>query len=737
VIRRRVRRLWIDLKRRRLFGTGAVYAVVAWAFVQAASIAFPAFGIPDWVMRAVLVAAFAGFPVALVLAWVFDVTAKGIRVTAPVEDKYPQDRRPARWWIRPLLAAPMLALIVGGTVWLWTSRLAHTGDTQFTQQLRPDELPVIAVLPLENLTGRKDLAWAGAAVATLVRDDLAQSRYIAVVSAARTQRMMSDQPDMQAMLTRASEDGITHVLSGEVLRTPKGLTITSRLTDLRRNVEVSANRREALQPEDALSASTAIASVVKQGLGLPGTEKVDVFSADFASRNIGAYEAFIAGMQNFLSFDYEDARLAFENAVRKAPDFAMARYRLAHTLASLGDTDGALEQIEAAKRHAVRLPDRERAYIAAAESYFRRDYPQAEKQYRGLLAEHPYETEARLLLLYVLMDQDRNEEALAEAETMAAQDPGDEVAWSAVADLNLTLGHYDQADEALRKLVAISPDNPNAWYLLGESRLARGKYDEAIVQYDKALQVDPGFGDAVLRQADIDVLRNHPQAAIARLQSMLDGKRFAPSLKISAAFNLAALLRAQDRCPEALQALDRVHADIAAEKVREAFELATRARCYLDSGDVATARRLAIDAVSKSPGNATRYLFMRGLAEVDAGDEAALRATVTALRALAAPPGNPDRKEQKAADYLQGAWQLRVGDKDAAVVSLRAAVRNKGYEYDVYALALARALAAQGNMREARTLARQASERGSVADLRLDLERSRRDAARLLRQAGG
>jgi Flp pilus assembly protein TadD len=107
------------------------------------------------------------------------------------------------------------------------------------------------------------------------------------------------------------------------------------------------------------------------------------------------------------------------------------------------------------------------------------------------------------------------------------------------------------------------------------------------------------------------------------------------------------------------------------------------------------------------------------------------------LRALAAPPGNPDRKEQKAADYLQGAWQLRVGDKDAAVVSLRAAVRNKGYEYDVYALALARALAAQGNMREARTLARQASERGSVADLRLDLERSRRDAARLLRQAGG
>ena len=734
---RRFRRLWLDLKRRRMFSTSAFYVVAAWAFVQAASIAFPAFGIPDWVMRAVLVAAFAGFPVALVLAWVFDVTTRGINVTAPAEDKYPQNRRPPRWWIRPLLAAPILALIVGGTVWLWTSRLAHTGDTEFTQQLRPDELPVVAVLPLENLTGRKELAWAGAAVATLVRDDLAQSRFIAVVSAARTQRLIKDNKDMQALLTRALEDGITHVLSGEVLRTPKGLTVTSRLTDLRRNVEVSANRQEALQPDEALSASTSIASVVKQGLGLPGTEKVDVFAANFASRNISAYEAFIAGMQNFLNFDYEDARRAFETAVRKAPDFAMARYRLAHTLASLGDTDGAMQQIEAAKHDGARLPSRERAYIAAAESYFRRDYPQAEKQYRELLEEHPYETEARLLLLYVLMDQDRNEEALVEAETLAGQDPGDEVAWSSVADLNLTLGHYGQADEALRKLMAISPENPNAWYLLGESRVRRGKYDEAIVQYDKALQVDPGFGDAVLRQADIDVLRNHPQAAITRLQSMVDAGRFAPSLRISAAFNLAALLRAQDRCPDALQVLDRVHTDIAAEKVREANEMATRARCHLDAGDIDTARRLAIESVAKSPGKATRYLFMRGLVEVDAGDEVALRAIVAALRALDAPPADPDRKEQKAADYLLGLWFLRTGDDTAAVKALRASVASKGYEYDVYALALARALAHQGKTREARELAHKASERGSVVDLRLDLERSRRDAARLPQQTGG
>lgn len=733
--RRRLQRFWVDLKRRRMFSAGALYAVCAWALVQAASIAFPAFGISDSVLRAVLVAAFAGFPVALVLAWVFDVTRHGIRVTEPVEDKYPRNRRPPRWWVRPLAAAPILALIVGGTVWLWTSRLAHTGETEFTRQLRPDELPVVAVLPLENLTGRKDLDWAGAAVSTLVRDDLAQSHFIAVVSAARTARLASEHKDIQGLFSSAADAGITHVLTGEVLRAPKGLTITSRLTDLRRNIESSANRQEGLQPEEALTFSTAIASAVKQGLGLPGTEKVDVFAADFAAKNIAAYESFIAGMQNFLAFDYADARQAFEVAVRKAPDFAMAHYRLAHTLASLGDTDGALREIAAARQAAIRLPNRDRGYIDAAAAYFRRDYAQAERLYRNLLEQHPYESEARLLLLYVLIDQGRTEEALAEAETLAEQDPGDEVAWSSVADLNLKLARYDAADEALRRLVAIAPDNPNAYYLLGESHLFRGRYDEAQANYRKALQADPSFGDAALRLADVDVLRNRPQAAIAQLEAMLAGK-FAPSLRITAAFHLAALLRAQGRCPQAMQALDSVHGDIAAESVRKALELATRSQCLLDEGDVARARQLADQAVEQSPGPATRYLFARGLAEIAASDAGAVARTIARIRQLASPTPN-DRTEHKAADYLQGMQLLGQRDVAAAIPLLRSAVTAPGYEYADYALSLARALAQQGNAREARTFARQAGARKDLSDLRLDLERERAQAARLLAQLGG
>jgi len=733
--RNRAQRLYRDLRRRRMFGAVAFYVVVAWAFVQAASIAFPAFGLPDWALRALLVAAFAGFPVALVLAWVFDFSPRGgLRVTEPEEGKYPQNRRPPRWWLRPLLAAPLLAVIVGGTVWLWTARLSHTGESEFTRQQRPDELPVVAVLPLDNLTGHRDLAWTGPGIATLVRDELAQSHLIAVVSAGRTARLVAEAKDPQSLLAHAADAGITHVLSGEVLHTPKGLTVTSRLTDLRRNVELGANRQEGLTTDQALSASTTIASIVRQGLGLPGTERIDVFAADFAARNPSAYEAFIAGMQNFLRFDYAAARNGFEAAVQRAPDFAIARYRLAHTLAALGDTDGALKQIALARRDSAELPQRDRDYIAAGEAYFRRDYAQAERRYRALLQEYPYESEARVLLLYVLIDEERTADALAEAETLVQQDPGDEVGWSAVADQALKLGRYDRADAAIARLLAIAPDNPNAQYLAGEAAFLQGKFDPAAAAYRKALTLDPGFGDAELRLARIDALRGQPQAAIIRLQKMLGGG-FAPSLRISAAFDMADLARAEGRCPDALAALDQAHADIAAEQVRAALELTTRARCALDGGDAATARALAQQAVARSPGPPKRYLYVRGLAELAARDDAAIAATLAQLRKLDDAAG--DRTAHKAADALEGRLRLARGDAAAAALLLRRAHAAPGYEYDAYALPLAQALAATGDAAGARAMLHDAAQRAAPGDWRPDLEHDRLEAARQLRRLGG
>jgi tetratricopeptide (TPR) repeat protein len=727
--RTRFARLWLDLKRRRIFRTGALYVVVAWALIQAASIAFPAFGLPDLAMRALLVAASAGFPIALVLAWVFEFSARGVGITAPLDGKYRGGVRPKRWWLRPLIAAPLIALVVGVAVWLWTARLQETDLSEFDATGKSDSPPVVAVLPLENLTGNKQLEWTSNGIATLVRDDLARSRHLAVVSAARTLRLTVDaESDNAAPSRNAAAAGITHLLSGEVHNTPKGLTVATRLTDLRRNIELTSSRQQGLSTDSVLGVSTAIAAMVKQGLGVPASEKVDLFATNFAARNTSAYESFLAGMENFLRFRYGDARSAFEIALEKAPDFAMARYRLAHTLAMLGDTQGALREISIARRDSQELPALEREYIVAAESYFARDYPEAEQRYRHILIDYPFETEARLFLIYILYDSNELDEALANATALATQEPDSEVAWGAISDLNLRLKRFGDADLALQRYVDLAPENPNAQLLLGDSLFLRQRYEEARPYYKEAVELDPGFGSAQLQLAYIDYLTDEWSSALTHFSSLATSDMLTDSDRITAAFEWAHLLRASGQCSKVQNVMEQFQAKIEQEQIREALSLALRGYCELDTGNITAARDLAHQAVRKAPGRATRYLFLQALAEMEARDTAAAAATVQAIEKEHLQAGKKDESSRKAAQYLSGMLKLALGDAPSAVVSMRQAAQGPGIEYDLYQLGLARALLAAGHVAEAKTMVANAVDMRAPADPRVDLETSRRRA---------
>jgi tetratricopeptide (TPR) repeat protein len=725
----RLQRFWADLKRRRIFQTGALYVVVAWAVIQAASIALPTFGLPAWMMRAVLVTAFAGFPVVLVLAWVFDVSSEGVEVTSAEDaERAGAGTSRARRWLRPLIAAPVLALIVGGTAWLWTARLATTGESEFTQAARPDELRVVAVLPLENLSGRKELDWAGHGLATLIRDTIAQSQSIAVVSAARTLRLAPEGSRIDAVMAAAAEAGVTHVLSGEILRTPGGLTVTSRLTDLRRNVELGANRQEGVADDALLGIAKPVAGLVKQSLGLPATERIDVFATDFAVQNPAAYEAFIAGMQNFLRFDYLAAKAAFEAAIERAPDFAMAHYRLAHTLASLGDLSGASDQIRLAVQGSTRLPDRDRRYVEAMQQYIASDG--AIEAYRGILERYPYESEARTLLIYALDSSGQIEPALIEAQRLAEQDPGDEVAWSSIAHLALKLERYAEAQTALERLRQIAPDNPNTHFLSGEYHYYQRQFDLAGPDFEEALRIDPSFGFAVERLAAMEMLGGHTAAAIERLSVASRSARLSGEHRITAALALVALLRAEGRCDEADDALAAVREALASEGLRKPLADLALAYCRIDQGRHAEAAALLASAeAGAQQGRVSRFLFASGLLALAVDDRAALERSLGALEASAVPTG----RELKGAAYLRGLAMLADGRVTEAARQIETAIAMPGDSYELYELGLARALAASGDEAGAVRVARQSLSTVSLVEPRFDLAHSRTLASAIAR----
>ena len=73
-----LRQFILELRSRNVYGTAAVYLAGAWALLQVADVLFPVIGLPDWSITAVLILAGIGFPIALVLSWLFELTPKGI-----------------------------------------------------------------------------------------------------------------------------------------------------------------------------------------------------------------------------------------------------------------------------------------------------------------------------------------------------------------------------------------------------------------------------------------------------------------------------------------------------------------------------------------------------------------------------------------------------------------------------------------------------------------------------------
>src|SRR5881397_3627012 len=98
-----------ELKRRKVYRVAVAYAIVAWLLIQAASILFPTFEAPPWVIKVFVTAVILGFPVALILAWAFEVTPEGLRRSEEVVPRESTTRKLGRKWTVVIVTAAVLA----------------------------------------------------------------------------------------------------------------------------------------------------------------------------------------------------------------------------------------------------------------------------------------------------------------------------------------------------------------------------------------------------------------------------------------------------------------------------------------------------------------------------------------------------------------------------------------------------------------------------------------------------
>src|SRR3982074_3594272 len=143
-----------ELKRRNVYKVAVAYAVVAWLLIQAASILFPTFEAPTWVMKAFVIMVAAGFPISLVIAWAFEMTPDGMKRTENVEPNefIPQWSRRKFFGLLAVIAALALALLL----FQW-SRPTTAVTANPAAPVIPERS--IVVLPFENTGGNPDMEY--------------------------------------------------------------------------------------------------------------------------------------------------------------------------------------------------------------------------------------------------------------------------------------------------------------------------------------------------------------------------------------------------------------------------------------------------------------------------------------------------------------------------------------------------------------------------------------------------
>src|SRR5204863_6000562 len=407
-----------ELKRRKVYRVAIAYMVGSWALAQGLAQVLPVFDIPNSAIRGVIALLLVGFPVALVLAWMFDITRTGIQRTSAVEP-HPQSKSRRRRNVI-LLGMGGATISIAAGLFLLPRAVAHKVDKS------------IAVLPFENLSDEKENAYFADGVQDDVLTNLSKISDLRVIS--RTSVMQyRRRPTNLREIGKAL--GVSNILEGSVRRSGNRVRINVQLIDANTDEHVWANDYDR-DVTDVFAIQSDLAREIANALQakLSPAEKSQMTRKP--TENPEAYLAFVQAHD--LSCSYEDpAKLKqseqlYQRAVDLDPNFALALARYSQLESWIArDIDRAPERREKARTLAERAlelqPDLSEAHLARGYSYYWGDnnYGAALKEFEIAQQGLPNESEVYLAIGAIQRRQGKWAESTANMEKAASLNPKD------------------------------------------------------------------------------------------------------------------------------------------------------------------------------------------------------------------------------------------------------------------------------------------------------------------------
>src|SRR5437764_329808 len=205
-----------ELKRRNVYKVAVAYAVVGWLLVQVATQVFPIFEIPNWAVRLIVLGIVIGFPIAIVIAWAFELTPEGLKRTEDVDlatDKLGK----SHVWIYVVAVGAVLSigLFFLGRYSTGNNAAPRSASEELRRDKQGSSIPQksIAVLPFENLSDDKGAAYFADGIQDEILTKLASIAELKVISRTSTARYKSKPEDLR---TVSQQLGVATVLEGSV-----------------------------------------------------------------------------------------------------------------------------------------------------------------------------------------------------------------------------------------------------------------------------------------------------------------------------------------------------------------------------------------------------------------------------------------------------------------------------------------------------------------------------------------
>jgi adenylate cyclase len=453
-----LKHFFAELKRRKVYSVAVAYIVAGWALAQGVAQVFPVFDVPNWAVRLVIVAIVLGFPIALVLSWIYDFTRHGIKRTEEKIDIGP---------------------VVGSSE------------------------PSIAVLPFTDLSSGQERDYFGEGIAEEIQTALAKIAGLRVAARRSSFWFKDKKADLKEIANKLNVD---HVLEGSVRREGNRVRISAELTHCGNGFTLWSETFER-EMQGIFALQDEITRAIVDALKL----KLDISppTASRLVRSTAAYDVYLHGLfysDRTTEGDLRKSLEYFERALGKDPQFGRAWTGMAKAWLWLADAYvaplEAYSKVREAAINALNIDNDDaeaHVYLAETKRILDWDMDGAGREFNRAVELDPKSTPSNYFSAAFWAARGERDEALIYLQRTSTIDPASLWVNNSACELYRYFGLYDEAMKAGERALQLDPA-----FIYGEPLLAAlyremGRYDEAIALYEKAQSISsrPAFGLAI------------------------------------------------------------------------------------------------------------------------------------------------------------------------------------------------------------------------------------------------